>query len=206
MPDDMETGCICCGADAWVPLWRVLRRCGGCGFVRAAAGLTAEEVRRLYQADYFRGQEYADMFLSGALAGTPEQVVERLSTVRDLGMSYFIGYFPELAYDTSGVELFERAISLYTAEDRAHDAARVEAKLASVLCDAGEIEKGAERMTRSASRKARWVLLVPGGPYSTTCFLWWMTSISPAESYHASASGAREKSTGGRAAAAPVPP
>jgi SAM-dependent methyltransferase len=41
-------------------LWRVLRRCGGCGFVRADLELTHEEVRRLYQADYFRGQEYGD--------------------------------------------------------------------------------------------------------------------------------------------------
>src|SRR5947209_17648312 len=54
------SACICCGADAWTPLWQVLRRCGGCGFIRADLELTHEEARRLYQADYFRGQEYGD--------------------------------------------------------------------------------------------------------------------------------------------------
>jgi F420-dependent oxidoreductase-like protein len=57
-----------------------------------------------------RGGEYAESVISGALAGTPEQVVERLSEFRDAGMTYYIGYFPELAYDTSGVELFEREV------------------------------------------------------------------------------------------------
>jgi alkanesulfonate monooxygenase SsuD/methylene tetrahydromethanopterin reductase-like flavin-dependent oxidoreductase (luciferase family) len=57
-----------------------------------------------------RGEEYAGQQLESALAGTPEQIVERLSAVRDLGLAYFIGYFPELAYDTSGVELFEREV------------------------------------------------------------------------------------------------
>lgn len=46
-------------------------------------------------------------------------------------------------------------------------------------------------MILSASFKALWVLLVPGGPYSTTCFLWWITSMSVAESYQASARGCR---------------
>jgi len=48
-----------------------------------------------------------------------------------------------------GVELFERAISLFSAEDRAHAAARVEAKLASVLWDEGQIDTAAERVARS---------------------------------------------------------
>jgi F420-dependent oxidoreductase-like protein len=57
-----------------------------------------------------RGSAYADQALGSALAGTPEQIVERLSGMRDLGLAYYIGYFPELAYDTSGVELFEREV------------------------------------------------------------------------------------------------
>jgi predicted ATPase len=48
-----------------------------------------------------------------------------------------------------GVKLFEQSISLFTSEDRSHDAARVEAKLASVLWDAGEIDTAGERMARS---------------------------------------------------------
>jgi len=82
-------------------------------------GATEAEVedRKARFTDHFkkalgetRGEEHAGQVLSGALAGTPEQIVERLSTVRDLGLSYYIGYFPELAYDTSGVELFEREV------------------------------------------------------------------------------------------------
>jgi alkanesulfonate monooxygenase SsuD/methylene tetrahydromethanopterin reductase-like flavin-dependent oxidoreductase (luciferase family) len=42
--------------------------------------------------------------------GTPEQVIERISKVRDLGCEYAICYFPEAAYDRSGIELFEREV------------------------------------------------------------------------------------------------
>jgi F420-dependent oxidoreductase-like protein len=45
-----------------------------------------------------------------AATGTPEQVVERLSRLRDLGCEYAILYFPEAAYDRSGIELFEREV------------------------------------------------------------------------------------------------
>jgi F420-dependent oxidoreductase-like protein len=42
--------------------------------------------------------------------GTPEQVAERLSSMRDKGLAYAITYFPEAAYDRSGIELFEREV------------------------------------------------------------------------------------------------
>jgi len=42
--------------------------------------------------------------------GTTEQVIERLTKVRDLGCEYAICYFPEAAYDRSGIELFEREV------------------------------------------------------------------------------------------------
>lgn len=42
--------------------------------------------------------------------GTPEQVVERIARLRDLGCEYAICYFPEAAYDRSGIELFEREV------------------------------------------------------------------------------------------------
>ncbi|WP_395309983.1 LLM class F420-dependent oxidoreductase [Mycobacterium sp. AMU20-3851] len=42
--------------------------------------------------------------------GTPEQVVARLQRLRDLGCEYAILYFPEAAYDRSGIELFEREV------------------------------------------------------------------------------------------------
>ena len=42
--------------------------------------------------------------------GTPEQVVEKLERMRELGCEYAILYFPEAAYDRSGIELFEQKV------------------------------------------------------------------------------------------------
>jgi len=44
------------------------------------------------------------------LAGTPEQIVDRLRPWVDAGMGYLIGYFPDAAYDRSGLELFGREV------------------------------------------------------------------------------------------------
>lgn len=46
----------------------------------------------------------------GNATGTPTQVIETLSALRDLGCEYVICYFPEAAYDRSGIELFEREV------------------------------------------------------------------------------------------------
>ena len=43
-------------------------------------------------------------------SGTPEQIIERLIRMRDLGCEYAILYFPEAAYDRSGIELFAREV------------------------------------------------------------------------------------------------
>lgn len=60
------------------------------------------------------GREKADGALGAfrrmPACGTPEQIVENLSALRDRGMSYGIFYRPELAYDRSGLELFEREV------------------------------------------------------------------------------------------------
>jgi F420-dependent oxidoreductase-like protein len=42
--------------------------------------------------------------------GTPEQIVEKLGALQDRGMTYGIFYFPEAAYDRSGIEMFEREV------------------------------------------------------------------------------------------------
>ena len=49
-------------------------------------------------------------FLNQGTAGTPEQVAEALSRWSDVGMEYAIVYFPDAAYDTSGLELFARTV------------------------------------------------------------------------------------------------
>jgi len=57
----------------------------------------------------------ADAMIAGtsgpeSATGTTEQVVERLKRLGDLGCTYVICYFPEAAYDRSGIELFEREV------------------------------------------------------------------------------------------------
>lgn len=60
------------------------------------------------------GAERADAierdYLESPGFGTTEQVAERLAERAAHGVEYAIHYFPEAAYDTSGIELFEREI------------------------------------------------------------------------------------------------
>lgn len=55
-----------------------------------------------FMAEYRSGNAQA--------VGTPEQIVERLNGMKALGLGYAIHYFPEAAYDRSGIELFEREV------------------------------------------------------------------------------------------------
>jgi len=60
------------------------------------------------------GEQAADAMIAAtgtdAATGTAEQVVEKLRAIRALGCAYAIMYFPEAAYDRSGIELFEREV------------------------------------------------------------------------------------------------
>jgi alkanesulfonate monooxygenase SsuD/methylene tetrahydromethanopterin reductase-like flavin-dependent oxidoreductase (luciferase family) len=51
-----------------------------------------------------------NQFASGPLVGTPEQIIERLSEVRDLGLAYTIGYFVDAAYDRGSIDLFAEKV------------------------------------------------------------------------------------------------
>ena len=42
--------------------------------------------------------------------GTPEQIIERLHDMRARGLDYAIHYFPEAAYDRSGMDLFASTV------------------------------------------------------------------------------------------------
>ncbi|MET0843687.1 MAG: LLM class F420-dependent oxidoreductase [Mycetocola sp.] len=42
--------------------------------------------------------------------GTPDQLVERFRDMKDRGLGYLITYFPEAAFDRSGMELFEEKV------------------------------------------------------------------------------------------------
>ena len=60
------------------------------------------------------GQARADHiehdYLASPAFGAVEQVVENLAERAEHGLGYAIHYFPEAAYDVSGVELFEREV------------------------------------------------------------------------------------------------
>ena len=76
----------------------------------------AERVARIRARQVAKVNEQAvDAMLNAvkspdSATGTPEQVVEKLKRMRDLGCEYAILYFPEAAYDRSGIELFEREV------------------------------------------------------------------------------------------------
>ena len=47
----------------------------------------------------------------GPMVGTPEQITERLAAMAALGLDYAILYFPEAAYDRSGLDLFTAEVA-----------------------------------------------------------------------------------------------
>jgi F420-dependent oxidoreductase-like protein len=51
-------------------------------------------------------ERYKEMYKTGPLVGTVEQIVERLTEANEMGMTYAIGNFVDAAYDRSSVELF----------------------------------------------------------------------------------------------------
>ena len=88
--------------------------------VNAIVGSTEGDVEQRIQRVRDRlgaiaGEGAADAMMAmfsgpGSAAGTPEQVVESLLNLRGLGCEYVICFFPEAAYDRSGIELFEREV------------------------------------------------------------------------------------------------
>lgn len=57
-----------------------------------------------------RTEKIAAEYAASLTYGTPEQIVERLQGMQERGLGYAVFYFPEAAYDTSGIELFEREV------------------------------------------------------------------------------------------------
>jgi F420-dependent oxidoreductase-like protein len=48
--------------------------------------------------------------IAGIGVGTPEQIAEKLTGLKALGLGYTIAYFTEAAFDTSGMSLFENKV------------------------------------------------------------------------------------------------
>ncbi|UFU04502.1 LLM class F420-dependent oxidoreductase [Ruania suaedae] len=57
-----------------------------------------------------RARAITEQYRTSLTTGTPEQIVERLSAMQEAGMTYAILYFPEAAYDRSGIEMFEQQV------------------------------------------------------------------------------------------------
>jgi F420-dependent oxidoreductase-like protein len=86
----------------------------------AVVGTSDADVKERLQRVRDRMVDYvpeavADAMIAGgsgpdSATGTPEQVIDRIAKIRDLGCEYAICYFPEAAYDRSGIELFEREV------------------------------------------------------------------------------------------------
>ncbi|MGI9123481.1 MAG: TIGR03560 family F420-dependent LLM class oxidoreductase, partial [Mycobacterium sp.] len=88
--------------------------------VNAVLGTSASDVEARLQRVRERlsgvcGDDAAEAMIAmtrapGNATGTPAQVIETLTALRDLGCEYVICYFPEAAYDRSGIELFETEV------------------------------------------------------------------------------------------------
>jgi 2-polyprenyl-3-methyl-5-hydroxy-6-metoxy-1,4-benzoquinol methylase len=91
---EAQRNCISCGGVRWAAHFRVLQRCRDCGFIKAEMDLSPEQVRRLYQEDYFQGEEYGD-YLADAVSHR-KNFDARLAVVRrlmgkDVGPVFEIG-------------------------------------------------------------------------------------------------------------------
>jgi len=65
-------------------------------------------LERYVPADQVEGQ--VRNLSTGPLVGTPDRVAERLAEASDMGMTYAIVNFPEVAYDRSGLALFTEKV------------------------------------------------------------------------------------------------
>jgi F420-dependent oxidoreductase-like protein len=65
--------------------------------VRASYGWSLEELQRQ------------------AIVGTPEQVVEQLAALKEAGITYFITYFPRIAYDHEPLHIFAEQVAPHLA-------------------------------------------------------------------------------------------
>lgn len=90
-------------------------------------GATESEVQdrldwfRARYASFVDGEELENAcrgLASGLLVGTPGQIAERLTGMATLGLKYAILYFPEIAHDRSGLDLFGREVAPALAENR----------------------------------------------------------------------------------------
>jgi F420-dependent oxidoreductase-like protein len=75
--------------------------------VEAQRKVDAMEARMAKYAGDAEAAKYAAEYRNGtAFVGTPQQLIDRIAAVGELGMGYSIHYFPDVAYDTESRDLF----------------------------------------------------------------------------------------------------
>ncbi len=67
-----------------------------------------------------KADEQVQGLRSGPAVGTPEQIVETFKALEKQGMTYAITYFPEAAYDTTALSLFEQEVMPQLVDRREH--------------------------------------------------------------------------------------
>jgi hypothetical protein len=96
-----RSACICCGSARWKEYFRALRKCRDCGFIRADIDLTHEQVRKLYQEDYFQGEEYGDYLADAVSHG--KNFAARLAVARQTdGQIMWVHYLKSVVLMASG--------------------------------------------------------------------------------------------------------
>ena len=114
------SNCIVCNHDTPEPLYKGIDRCPNCGHVFADLSLSNEELFKIYQKDYFFGEEYSDYVADKRIAQknfdlrlkTLKQFLnpERHRSLFEIGCAY--GFFLEKAQS-----LFDRVQGVDITED-----------------------------------------------------------------------------------------
>ena len=109
--------CLVCGHDKKDNLYEVLLQCSDCGYIWADLNVTDEQLKKLYDRNYFFGEEYADYLKEEkALRKNFSRNLKLLSRycpsgrMLEIGSAY--GFFLDMArehYEVEGVELNEDA-------------------------------------------------------------------------------------------------
>jgi F420-dependent oxidoreductase-like protein len=81
-----------------------------CRETESEVAAVLDEIRRRYRRVVPEEQAERAAALYSAMAGTPEQLAERLRPWANVGLGYAIVYFPQAAYETTDLELFAREV------------------------------------------------------------------------------------------------
>lgn len=116
----MEKKCLVCGGTYRKSKLTGLVECDSCGFVTTNLELTNEEIKRLYSADYYHGEEYADYVSDKKII--QNNLKKRIKRIKkdfpsggdlfEIGCAY--GFFLEIAKEyfgsTEGIDISDDAV------------------------------------------------------------------------------------------------